>query len=196
MGDIRKKYSECRIPLRLLRLFQSVILTFVLTYITFLTWTGKLDSLLFVFSLNFAAMIWSLVLLKIHKPSLNSRWYNSIALEQNGRIYKGLGVLTFQAVLRLIGWHKVSDSPKVQRDIKVLELLEKETRLSEAGHLMCLAIVSVFICIGIINLNWVGLMYLLISAMLFHLYPIMLQRHHRPRIRRAIDSLYKRGANH
>jgi hypothetical protein len=145
-----------------------------------------LGHFVYSFCLNFGAMMWSIGIIAVLQPSLESRWFDSARVEQAGRLYRRLGVVRFQSVLRIIGWQKIVNAP-FRNDLDTLTSIEEGTRSSELVHVMCFLVLIPFGGYLTYLGEWPALLYLSLHTVLLQVYPIMLQRYNRPRYRRVIE---------
>lgn len=133
--------------------------------------------------INFLFMIWALVLFKILEPKLRHSYFLPLDSEQNGKLYKFLGVHYFQSFLKIIRWAKAfKPTYSVERNLDSLEKWDSSTRVSEAAHIACFLLVLLSMIytylIGIFEFT----MCLFIVGVILQIYPVMLQRYLRPRI--------------
>ncbi len=128
-------------------------------------------------------MFWIVAVVTLTKPDLNRRYFDVAAFEKGGRIYRRFGALRFQSVLRAIGWEAVRQTAVTRPNI---EQLEYQTRSSEFGHLVCLVIVLSIAAYLLVSGELAGFAWVFLTALALHAYPIMLQRHNRPRYRRIL----------
>jgi hypothetical protein len=135
-----------------------------------------------VVAANFGIMAWATVLFDICKPSLSSRWFDSFEFERAGRLYEMIGVLQFRSFLQKIQWNRLLGVPAVRKSYAEISQMESGTRLSEASHWLCLVPIVIILCVSVGSACWwTTVMLWIASATVFHIYPIMLQRYHRPR---------------
>ncbi len=146
---------------------------------------SDLDRPWFAVSVNFALMFWVVAVVTIMKPNLKRRYFETAEFETGGGVYEKLGVLWFQSALRLIGWERLRRTAVTKNQANI-EKLESDTRSSEFGHSVCFVIVMVIAGLAFWSGEFLGCMWLLLSAIGFHSYPIMLQRFQRPRYRRIL----------
>lgn len=171
-----------------LTLVLIAIITIVLicTVATFI----RLDSFSFAWTLNFLLMFFVVFFTGALKSQLNSSYYDEKGWERSGKIYEHLGINFFRKLLVWIGWEKlIRKSNPIEKNKKALTNLHYQTKKSELDHLIILVIVlgfNVFVAFkfGVLKSLW-----LLILNILLNLYPILLQRYNRPRIKRAINCL-------
>ena len=139
---------------------------------------------LFSWVLNFALFIWISVAESQLNPALKSAWYNSKPFEDKGRLYIKFGINLFRKFLVLIGWEKLTKATNpVKNDIEALQKYERATRTSEFNHIvvgLIVLAVTIYISLahGIEKTVW-----MIVLNILLNLYPVMLQRFNRPRLR-------------
>ncbi|WP_394355206.1 glycosyl-4,4'-diaponeurosporenoate acyltransferase CrtO family protein [Nonlabens antarcticus] len=102
-------------------------------------------------------------------------------IEQQGSIYKYLGVGLCRKLLVIIGWEKMTNymNPSIKFNPESLKQRELNTRAGEFSHLIIATIIAIMILIlpiSITEAKW-----LIASIILFHIYPIFIQRYNRPR---------------
>lgn len=169
----------------------NIFLCMIITSIYFFyTWgLNKLidiDHFGYSFSINIVAMGWAAIILHILKPKFNCFWFNTFPIENNGQIYKKLGVLQWKNILKFIGWFKIMN-PKIKHNINSIIESEKGTRFGETVHILCIFILIPFIFIMNYKEKQIGIPFLFLNIILFQIYPIMLQRYNRPRYRHLIN---------
>ena len=128
----------------------------------------------------------------IHKPALNSRWFETAAFERDGRVYAIVGVPWFVAAQQRLGWNSLIGVPSLARNEELWEQREWGTRFGEATHWVCLFVLIPIAGWTLVALEGTGWVYWLASAIVLHLYPIMLQRYLRPRFRRLVSKMRER----
>lgn len=161
----------------------------------FLTRVNATESLGYVVAANFGIMAWATVLFEIYKPSLSSQWFGSFGFEREGRLYESIGVRQFRWFLQKTRWNRLLGVPAVRNSYAGISTMESGTRLSEASHWLCLVPILIMFCISVgSSRRWMTAAFWIASALLFHIYPIMLQRYHRPRYRRILKHMERTGA--
>ena len=161
----------------------------------FLARINATDSVWYVVAANFGIMAWATLLFEIYKPSLSSRWFDSFEFEREGRLYEMIGVLQFRSLLQNIQWNRLLGVPAVQKSYAGISQMESGTRLSEASHWLCLVPIVIILCVSVGSASrWTAVTFWIASAIVFHIYPIMLQRYHRPRYRRIQKHMERTGA--
>lgn len=150
----------------------------------------SMSSLSYSITLIFFLMIWMSILETLLKPTLKSSYFNSHSIEEEGKIYKYLGVHFFRELLVLSGWEK---SRKIENPIRksliLLEYYEYRTRTSEFGHVIIaiiIALISIYVCV---TYSFKETLWLIFFNVFMNLYPIIVQRYNRPRVRRVIKKL-------
>jgi hypothetical protein len=119
------------------------------------------------------------------KPKLTAAYFNCRPFERGGSLYRWLGVRYYASALRRIGWERFRRQERpITHDRESITQFERWTRGAEAVH-TCAAIAVAGITV------WVGFtrspsdtMWLVLSNVLFNVYPVMLQRYNRARIAR------------
>lgn len=150
-----------------------------------------IGSFAFAWTFHFMLMIWASVLYEAAKPSLASSYFDPKPFEQNGRIYGHLGVHLFRRALVWVGWEKISRKARpIRRDLEFLAAYERATRASEFNHLLIGAVVLGFCVYVAATHGWRQTLWLLLLTVPLHVYPAMVQRYNRPRVRSALDRYY------
>lgn len=171
---------------RYLKLIITVILVVIVT-IAMAYWQG-LTSFVFAWALNFVLMTAVLYLIETFRPALNSSYYHSKKWESKGQLYSSFGVNIFRRLLVLVGWEKLNKAKNpVNKHISALEMLEYRTRQSEFGHSIIFLIVLIPTIVVIIKFGFKESIWLFVLNILLNIYPILVQRYNRPRIRRLIN---------
>ncbi|MGB6268197.1 MAG: hypothetical protein WBF67_04230 [Olleya sp.] len=146
------------------------------------------DSSVFAFELHFLLMAWYAITIPVLKLDYDSQYYNSKSFEKKGRLYVYFGVNLFRDFLKKIGWNKISDKSNgvVIKDLDRLKKREKHTREAELAHLLLFIhfIIIIFYLLPNYNMFWMFLL-----NIIFHVYPVFLQRFNRPRYLKLISIL-------
>jgi len=150
----------------------------------------SMSSLLYSIALNFFLMIWMSIAETLLRPTLKSSYFNCHSFEEKGKIYKYFGVHFFRKLLVLSGWERSrkKENP-IRKSMILLEYYEFRTRASEFGHTIIaiiIALISVYVCI---EHSFKESIWLIFFNIFMNLYPIMVQRYNRPRVRRVIKKL-------
>jgi hypothetical protein len=142
-------------------------------------------SFVFAFNLHFIAMAAAATLDQLWKPRLDGRRFDVSPRELP--IYRRLGVVGFMRLLQRIGWTRVMrDATIFDGTRATLASYERATRHSEHAHL-CLFLVVLAPMLGAAAQGWWDAFgYLGAMNVGFHLYPVMLQRLQRHRLRALI----------
>ena len=148
----------------------------------------SMSSLTYSITLNFLLMIWMSIVETLLKPELKSPYFNCHRIEDEGKIYKYIGVLFFRKLLVLSGWEKIrkKETP-IRKSLILLEYYEYRTRTSEFGHgiiAIIILIISVYVSMAYSFKETIWLIFLNIFM---NIYPIIVQRYNRPRVRRVIN---------
>ncbi len=150
-------------------------------------WQG-LNTFVFAWVLNFMLMMGVLYFTQSLKFRLESTYYNPKKWEDEGKLYKWLGVHGFRKVLVWVGWEKLNKaSNPVKKSSDSLIHLEYNTRQSEFGHLIILFIVfAITVFVGFYY-GFKQTLWLLTLNILLNAYPIVVQRYNRPRLNKIIN---------
>jgi len=148
----------------------------------------SMSSLLYSITLNFLLMIWMSIVETLLRPALKSSYFNSHPIEDEGKIYEYLGVNFFRKLLVLSGWERSrkKETP-IRKSLILLEYYEYRTRTSEFGHVIIaiiIASITLYVCIVYSFKETIWLIFLNIFL---NIYPIIVQRYNRPRVRRVIN---------
>ena len=141
----------------------------------------------FSIALNFSLMMWVTILESQLKPSLASRYYYPYSFEKQGELYRILGIAWYRAILVKTGWEKLRQQhTPITKSLQNVLAYERASRVAEAGHMV----------VGIIVLGITGYVstaysvadarWLILFNILLNVYPVLLQRHIRPRLQRTI----------
>ncbi|QNF32686.1 hypothetical protein HUW51_08065 [Adhaeribacter swui] len=133
-------------------------------------------------------MFWiSIVELQL-QPAHQSRYFDAFRFEKEGKIYEKLGVHWYRKLLVFIGWEKLNrKNNPVEKSASALFQLERATRASEFGHLVIAVLVLLVSVVVSFKYSVLEASWLILLNLLFNVYPIMVQRYNRPRLRRAIQ---------
>lgn len=146
-----------------------------------------LQGFLFAWMLNFVLMMCVFFFTETLKSELKSKYYSEKEWEKKGKIYESFGVNFFRKVLVWIGWEKLNKKANpVEKNLKALLHLEYRTKQSELGHLIIFFIVMGFTINVAVTFGLLTSLWLFILNIVLNLYPIVLQRYNRPRLKRAI----------
>ena len=97
-----------------------------------------------------------------------------------------MGLAWFRSFQRFIGWNKLLGVPPLRVNVESLKQMEYGTRFGEVTHWACLTALIPIASWFIVSAAGTGLIYWIGSAIVFHAYPIMLQRNQRPRFRHLL----------
>lgn len=143
-------------------------------------------SALFAFELHFILMASATHLDKVFAPKLDSARFDVSARE--ARIYRRLGVVGFMVLLRRIGWHAaIRDDRVFDGTRRTIASYERATRHGENAHLCIFLFTLLPIVYAAIRGWWDAVGWILGMGIAFHVYPIMLQRYQRVRLRALLS---------
>ena len=171
----------------------SLIFTIGLCYLFSLTPKySPFNSFIFAFDLNFLLMAWFAFSKNYVKISYNWNYFLPKYFENDGEIYKYFGVNIFRKILVIIGWEKLIKKMNVpvKCNIENLKKREENTRAGEFGHIVIGLIVMILTLI--LTKTFKDAKWLIITNIIFHIYPILLQRYNRPRYLRVINMFENR----
>jgi hypothetical protein len=177
-----------------LRWVVALVLTWFLsaTILASLIARFGVDSIGFAFLLNMVLPMWILAFFAIADPDVDHPWlapyFRTRRWEQDGERYLAFGVLRFQAFLKkyrigIFGLRRADF--RVKRDALFFARMERETRASEAAHGVCFLVVGGFALYAAFVGSVAGVVWLLVTGVVCQVYPMLLQRYHRPRWQRA-----------
>lgn len=118
-------------------------------------------------------------------------WYRIRSFERTGRLYEVLGVRLFRLAVPdgtlANRWRRRNEpSHRMIRDRRTAVQFEQRTRQSERAHLVLLLMGALSTAFAW-RIGWSGwAIYLGVGNLLVNLYPIMLQRYTRARLRRVL----------
>jgi Glycosyl-4,4'-diaponeurosporenoate acyltransferase len=163
-------------------------LVFVLIPVTSVAiWRG-MHSFVFAWVLNLMLMMGMLYITQTFKPRLRSNYYDSKKWESKGTIYKWFGVNAFRKIMVWIGWEKLNKaSNPVKKNLDVIKQLEFRTRKSEFEHGIIFFIVLIFNMVVLLKYGILESLWLFFLNLVLNVYPIIVQRYNRPRLRKIIN---------
>ena len=150
-------------------------------------WQGP-HTFIFAWVLNCMLMMVMLFITESFEPKLDSSYFTLKNWELQGRVYEYMGVGYFRKLLVLVGWEKLN-KPKnpVNKNLESLKSLEYKTRQSEFGHFVIgIVVLMVYIDVAV-RYGFMDSIWLLVLNILLNIYPILVQRYNRPRLRRLIQ---------
>lgn len=145
-------------------------------------WHGPLDAL----TLQVLLMWWALFLLWATRPVLLSDWFTVRRWE--APLYRRLGAYRYRDLLRAVGWERVRrEAQGFKGNRATLSRYEHHTREAEYSHVL----------LGLLNLGLIGwlwrvgrtdtALWLGLTGIFFHVYPVMLQRALRSRLAKLLQ---------
>lgn len=168
-----------------MRLAASILVLLGTLFIcAWLTATIRVDHWGFAISVNFLFMAcFTLIFGVLHSPAYSSAYFEARPFERDGAIYRWFGASLFRSLLWSSGWHRLTwGSGPLDGTLTSLRDFEYRTKGAELVHLLamiCVAGVTVYI-------GWRhsirDTLWLVPSNILFNLFPVLLQRHNRPRV--------------
>jgi len=142
-------------------------------------------SALFAFELHFVAMAVAVLLDKLIAPELRGPRFDVRAGEV--RIFELLGVRVFQRFLNAIGWNRLLRDPRVFDGTRAtLASYERATRHGENAHAWIFVVMLAPIGAALLRGWWDAALWIGSMSVLFHAYPVMLQRTMRVRLRELL----------
>lgn len=181
------EHAPLQPPLMRWSMTVGVVLAALLLIALFGWWMG-VRSFAFAFNLHFLAMGAASVLGQLWRPRLESRRFDVSAREL--RVYRRLGVVGFMHLLKRIGWTRLMRDPTVFDGTRAtLASYEYATRRGEHAHTLLFVLVLAPMLWAAIQGWWDAFVWLGSMNVGFHLYPVMLQRFQRARLRAAIGRI-------
>lgn len=142
----------------------------------------------FSIGFNFALMFWFTILESQLKPTLDSRYFNSYPFEKQGKLYRILGIEWYRAILVKSGWEKIrQQQTPIKKSLSDFQAYERGTRVAEVGHMVVAAIVLIVNGYVLVAYSAGDAIWLFVSNLFLNVYPVLLQRYTRPRLRRMIE---------
>lgn len=125
----------------------------------------------------------------ILKIPTNLKYFDFNELERNGQLYENLGIKIYKFVLFRSPFVFLNKGLKLNKNDKpqIIEL-ENKMRIVEFGHLIGLILIFALVPIMAYR-SWKFSLWLIIFNILFHIYPIFLQRFNRHRIKRLLNKI-------
>jgi hypothetical protein len=137
----------------------------------------------FAWITHFAMMAWISDALRVAGPRLRSDWFRVRGWEPS--TYRRLGVFRYMRLLRLVGWERLLRAGRSFDGTRAsLDAFERDTRLSELGHVILAVIGSAMVLVAAGYRAWDAFAWLLTANVVLHVYPALLQRAVRARIDR------------
>lgn len=147
-------------------------------------WVG-FRSPVFAFELHFIGMGAAAWIDPLLAPGLEGQRFDVSAREE--RLYRRLGAAQFMRLLRAIGWTRALRDPRVfDGSRRTLASYERATRHGENAHLVLLVLSALAVAWSLARGWWDAALWIGSMAVVFHLYPIFLQRMQRARLRRLL----------
>lgn len=138
-------------------------------------------SFLFAFELHFLLMFLAANVDKLLDPALDSPRFEVGPREV--LLYRRLGVVGFMRFLQRIGWTAAMRNSKVFDGTRAsLATYERATREGENAHGIIFCVVLAPIAWALLQGWWDAVFWLGSMSILFHVYPVMLQRTQRARL--------------
>jgi hypothetical protein len=143
-------------------------------------------SAIFALNLHFALMTAADLASRLVEPRLRGRRFRVSPWEV--AFYRRLGVRGFMRILRRIGWTAAVRHPGMfDGTRRTLASYERATRVGENAHACILLIVLVPIGWALAR-GWLDAAFWIGSqSVLFHVYPVMLQRYQRARLTTLLE---------
>lgn len=128
-------------------------------------------------------MRWALALLRLTRPALRGEWFRVRAWE--APLYRAAGALRYRALLRRVGWERFRrDAQGFDGTRASLPAYERATREAEYSHLILGAMTAALVLFAALRRAAGTAGWLTLTGVVFHLYPVLLQRTLRARLQR------------
>ena len=121
--------------------------------------------------------------------ALPPRYYRPRPVENDGRLYRRLGVVAFKWLLFKSRIELLNGSARLSRGRTGLHRLERGIREAETDHAIALLVMLVITIYAGVNAWWALAGWLLLANVVANVYPIMLQRHNRARLLPVLAAL-------
>lgn len=153
-------------------------------------WLGP-ESALFAFEFHFVGMACAVYVDRLLAPRLDGRRFEVSSRE--ARVYRALGALAFLRLQRAIGWEAaLRAGQRFELRRATLRDYDHATRQGENAHAI-LFLLTVVVSVGAIAAGAPkAAPWLLGQAVVFHVYPVMLQRAQRARLQPLLERLERR----
>ncbi len=138
----------------------------------------------FAWVTHFLMMAWISGVLDAVQPRLDGAWFRVRPREP--RVYRRLGVVAYRKALRRVGWDRLGGRHVFDGTRASLAALDRQTRMSETGHLVVGAVGTAMVLVAAALQAWDAAAWLLAVNVVLHAYPVMLQRFTRSRVRRLL----------
>ena len=116
-------------------------------------------------------------------------YYRLQPFENDGRLYRHLGVRAFKWLLSKSGVELMNFSARLSHGRTGLHGLERGIREAETDHSIALLVMVAILIYAITNGWWALAGWLLVANVVANVYPIMLQRHNRARLLPVLEKL-------
>jgi len=176
-------------PLMLLKRVK-ILLTVCLAPVTIGLMLHYMDITSGAFSIafNFALMFWFSLLESQLNPPLDAPYFNSQPFEKQGKLYRVLGVEWYRAILVKSGWERLrQQGTPIKKSLRDIRAYERGSRVAEAGHFVVGVIVLIVNVYVLFAYSALAGRWLLLSNLFLNIYPVLLQRYTRPRLRHVIE---------
>jgi hypothetical protein len=135
----------------------------------------------FAWVIHFALMAWA-------SPSVTALWPDPRGRLLRVRpwepaLYRRIGAGWYGGVLRAVGWERLMASQRAFDGSRAsLPALERQTRTAEVAHALLAVVGWVLVVVAAALTTWDAAGWLAAANIMFHCYPIMLQRMLRARL--------------
>lgn len=162
-----------------------------LLLIALVGWLFGVRGFAFALDLHFIAMGAAAAIDQVWQPRLASPRFDVSPRELV--IYRRLGVPGFMRLLQRIGWTRAMRDPEVFDGTRgTLASYEQATRRGEHAHLWLFVLVLAPMLWAAVQGWWDAFVWLGVMNILFHAYPVMLQRYQRARLRALLRRCERR----
>lgn len=173
--------SSIRAPRTLRWLGVSLVVLLACAAIGFFARAVGVRNGFFAFELHFVLMAAGDAVNRLLRPRLDSPHFE--VSEAEVRLYRRLGVHAFMRALRAIGWTALTRNRKVFDGTRhTLAAYERATREGENAHLWLFAVSLFPVGWALVRGWWDAVFWIASMSVLFHVYPVLLQRTQRARL--------------
>ena len=128
-------------------------------------------------------MLFAVVFMKTKSCPLPDSYFMPRPFENNGRVYRWTGIGGFVWGLRAIGWERMQRAAvPVRKSPRALEAYLEAMRVGESAHLIAAAFTALFSLAVALRFSLSETKWLWAWNLLLNGYPIVIQRHNRPRV--------------
>jgi hypothetical protein len=168
--------------------FVFLIASIVLVSITGYWYFNSVHFAILFSSLAFGWCLLTLisVLLLLFDIQLPKRYYKTDRWKNQITLYKKMGILTFRDLIRRGQLHKLAPHIQITNRNQSFNVLSKNMQQAETIHVIAFLITFITCIISLIVERVFNGLILMLFNLIFHVYPVMLQRFNRIRIENLV----------